>query len=113
MLRALLSLICGGPPKPTVKRSSRWPALARSWLAEHPECAVCGTKDGVVPHHKIPVHVDPTHELSRDNLVSLCPVHHLWDGHLGYWKSWNVDVDKDVVRRHEQIANRPLLKAAA
>jgi 5-methylcytosine-specific restriction protein A len=88
-------------------RSGLWPALRRAHLAKHPACAVCGTRRGVVPHHIAPVHVEPDRELSPFNLITLCPPHHLWVGHLGEWRSWNPEVRADAATWRRKIEARP------
>ena len=98
--------------KPRVGRSPKWPAMRRTWLLFHPACAVCGSKKNVVPHHVIPVHVDPSLELSARNLVSLCEGSvfncHLFFGHLGAWTSWNPSVQFDSHIWASRRANRPV-----
>jgi 5-methylcytosine-specific restriction endonuclease McrA len=88
-------------------RSGRWPAVRRSFLAAHPACAVCGSRQGVVPHHVVPVHVDRSKELDPSNLITLCPPHHLWIGHLGRWSSWNPEVVADAATWRRKIEARP------
>jgi 5-methylcytosine-specific restriction protein A len=88
-------------------RASGWSRLRDDWIKEHPACAVCGTESGCVPHHVVPVHVDPTKELDRDNLVTLCPPDHLMFGHLKNWASWNCNVKADANYWHMKIACRP------
>lgn len=96
-----------GGPMPLVQRSSRWPAVRRMHLAREPECQVCGTREGVEAHHVQPFHLRPDLELSMDNLLSLCPTHHLWWGHLGLWRSFNEDVRADASLWRAKIRGRP------
>lgn len=92
-------------------RSGKWPKVEKAFIAEHPECAVCGhkgTKDNPLNvHHRLPFHKFPQLELDPENLIVLCRVHHEWWGHLGEWKSWNVDVAKDAKIWRKKIENRP------
>ena len=93
--------------KPHVGRNSGWASLSRAYLAMRPDCAVCGAEEGVVPHHIIPVHVNAAFEMDVSNLIPLCPVHHLWWGHLGNWRSWNAAVRTDAAAWLEKIKARP------
>jgi 5-methylcytosine-specific restriction endonuclease McrA len=97
--------------KPEPRRSSRWPAVARAHLAQFPRCAACGRDDDCVPHHRVPVHVDPSLELEPDNLVTLCEGKtlncHLYFGHLGDWRSWNPTVNRDAQRFRSRVKTRP------
>lgn len=88
-------------------RAPGWARMAREWLAGNPACAVCGQKDGCVPHHKLPVHAYPALELSWGNLITLCPEHHLLCGHLMDWRSWNPTVDEDCAAWRGKIHRRP------
>ncbi len=88
-------------------RSSQWPAVERAHLAEHPECAVCGSKEQLNVHHVVPFHVRPDLELERSNLITLCRNHHFWWGHLGSWRSWNPDVREDAAIWRKKIEGRP------
>ena len=96
---------------PAQKRSPLWPALRVRWLKEHPFCAACGSRENVVPHHKLPVHVDPGKQLVWENLISLCEGDaincHLLIGHLRDWKSWNSEVEHDARIWWEKIQARP------
>jgi 5-methylcytosine-specific restriction protein A len=88
-------------------RSKDWPRVRNAWIAEHPDCAVCGTKKNCEVHHKIPFHLHPELELNPANLITLCRVHHEWWGHLGNWKSFNKDVVEDAKIWKDKIKNRP------
>jgi len=81
-------------------RSSAWRSLRKKHLEEHPQCAACGCSKNVVPHHKIPFHVDPSRELDPSNLISLCESPsfncHLFFGHLKRWDWSNPKVEEDA-----------------
>lgn len=88
-------------------RSSRWPALRDQWLKDHPTCAACGCSKKLQVHHKIPVHVNRSLELTPANLITLCehtedPLAkpdshcHLKFGHLGNWFNYNKNVELDT-----------------
>jgi 5-methylcytosine-specific restriction enzyme A len=97
-----------GPDAPLMApRASGWRKVEDEYLKMFPGCAVCGTKVGCVGHHVKPVHLFPEFELDTSNLVTLCPVHHFWWGHLGSWRSYNPDVRRDVAEWREKIASRP------
>src|SRR5262245_55326469 len=89
MIRALRDLLARAR-KPSVRRSSQWPALRKRWLAEHPKCEGCGRTDELEVHHKVPVHVRPTRELDETNLMTLCQ-HPTWNCHLiiGHCGDWH------------------------
>lgn len=101
---ALLQLLRRQEEEP---RDPHWQALQHRWLKEHPYCRSCGTTDHLQVHHKIPVSWNKSRELDVTNLITLCPVHHLWDGHLGDWKSYNELVEQDCDRRLFQVKARP------
>jgi len=88
-------------------RSSGWSKLRDEWIKDYPQCAVCGTKNGCVPHHVEPFHVNPALELDRNNLITLCPPHHLLIGHLMNWASYNSYVRHDANYWLSKIARRP------
>lgn len=89
------------PPKPALKRSTKWPYLRRKWLKLHPLCAFCSSKVSIQVHHIIPVHVSPELELNENNLMSLCESSkrqcHFIFGHLYDWLNYNKDIKLDVV----------------
>jgi len=67
----------------------------------HQRCAVCGvaatffSRNNDV-HHKTPVHVDPNAATDKDNLVTMCRLHHWLVGHLRNWRTWNRGVIKHI-----------------
>lgn len=97
-----------GEPEPfLVPRKPGWRKLSNDWMAKYPRCELCGSEEGCVPHHVLPVHKYPDLELDRSNLITLCPPHHLTFGHLNSWRSWNVTVIEDVRTMKRKIAERP------
>jgi len=90
------------------KRSSKWPALEKKFLSEHPTCEACGVKAETV-HHRLPFHKYPRLELDERNLHSICEKHscHLMVGHLGSWASYNEDLVEDSARMLNKIQTRP------
>jgi hypothetical protein len=81
-------------------RSGLWRSVRAEHLRNNPECTVCGRRKNLVPHHVVPVHVDPSLELDPDNLITLCegPAFncHLFFGHLRNWSSFNPEVRRDA-----------------
>ena len=96
--------------KPRTPRSPKWQALAKQFL-KGKVCAVCGRKESVIAHHKIPFHVHPELELEESNLIPLCEGRtvncHLAVGHLFSWKSYNPSIEDDALVMRSKVANRP------
>ncbi len=97
-----------------MKRSPRWPAARATHLAAHPTCALCGGTAKLEVHHIKPFHLHPELELDPNNLVTLCEANaggvncHLALGHLGNFKSFNVDVIADAATWRAKIQSRPM-----
>jgi hypothetical protein len=97
-----------------VTRSSEWPTARLAHLKVQPCCAVCGGTEKLEVHHCVPFHLHPELELDPKNFITLCEANkdgfdcHLGIGHLGNFKSWNVDVAKDAAYWNDKIKNRPL-----
>ena len=95
-------------------RSGKWPAARAAHLEPHPACAVCGGSDKIEVHHIHPFHLHPERELDPTNFVTLCEDDadgvncHLLFGHLGNFKSFNVDVLTDAAAWQQKIRSRPL-----
>lgn len=91
-------------------RSSEWPKVRKEHLKLFPTCAVCGGAENLQIHHIIPYHIDNTKELDKSNLITLCESkgsnHHILFGHLGNFKSFNPDVEKDAAVWNAKIKNR-------
>ncbi len=92
--------------KPFPKRSPLWEAFSLDRIREHPYCSICKCNKLLASHHKKPYHIWPELELVKSNIVVLCSQHHLHDGHLGNWKSFNPLLDKLL----ELWLNKPLTK---
>ena len=76
-------------------RSNDWEEVSSRYLSKHSHCAYCDTSTGLVVHHIIPYHIDPTEELNTNNLITLCESNnncHLKHGHLGNWKGFNPQI---------------------
>lgn len=94
------------------ERSPRWPGVRDAFRAAHPDCAVCGSR-AVDIHHVVPFHVRPDLELEPENLLSLCPEHHLLFGHLMAWRSWNPGAKRDANYWRAKIMGRFLEEEVA
>ena len=94
-------------------RSSKWPRVRKEHIEKYPACALCGSKELVEVHHKKPFHLFPELELDPKNLITLCEsgkngiVCHRAIGHLGNYRSYNAEVEKDTTIWKEKIINRP------
>jgi hypothetical protein len=96
---------------PSAKRSGQWPTVRKHHLEAHPFCAVCGGTKFLEVHHVDDFHNHPELELDPGNLITLCehPAHndHLIFGHLGSFKSINIDIVKDALIWYNKITKRP------
>ena len=88
-------------------RDPRWSGVEKAHLSKEPECQVCGKPWGNHVHHEMPVSWDRSKELDPTNLITLCPTHHLWFGHLGDWKSRNPHCRIDCRYWRKMIKERP------
>lgn len=95
------------------KRSGEWPRVRKEHLDKNPACALCGGGKDLEVHHIHPFHLHPDLELSPANLITLCESKnggvncHLFMGHLGNFKSFNVDVVADTSAWDRKILLRP------
>lgn len=82
-----------------VARSSKWPKVRKSFIADNPECAACGGKTLLQVHHILPFHDNPSKELDPTNLIALCmsikTLCHLRIGHGGAFSSFSRTVSPD------------------
>ena len=81
--------------KPKVRRSRHWREVRKEHLKANPTCKMCGGRKRLQVHHILPVHLYPSLELDRTNLITLCRGKkygvdcHLLIGHLGDFKTYN------------------------
>lgn len=93
--------IQGKAPK-GARRSSKWRALRKDFLARNPQCAVCGGTKKVEVHHIVPFHLAPDMELDETNLLPLCERKkygincHLLIGHQGNYRDVNLTCYADA-----------------
>ena len=98
---------------PGIERSPKWPAVEKAHLKLQPNCVACDPaahpNEGVQVHHIFPFHYcivlgRPDLELDQRNLITLCEKdkdqyaedHHILVGHLGDFKSSNLNVTDDA-----------------
>lgn len=97
-----------------LRRSGEWPKARAAHLAKHPECAVCGERKKAEVHHIRPFHLHPELELDPANFITLCEDDddgvncHLFFGHLGNFKSFNVNIVNDAAYWQYKISHRPM-----
>jgi hypothetical protein len=112
LIKHIQDVIAGKTPLGK-KRSGHWPTVRKEHLEKNPTCAVCGGKEHLEVHHIRPFHLHPDLELNPDNFITLCESKkngvncHLLFGHLGSFKSFNADVNKDSTEWIQKILNRP------
>lgn len=92
-----------------VSRSSGWPKVRKLYLLSHPYCECCGGKKKLEVHHKKPVWLFPELELDFKNLKTLCEQRgcHLAIGHLYFYRSYNPNIDADIIIWKQKIIERP------
>lgn len=99
-------------------RSSQWPRFRKLVIDASPVCANCGKSPRFLRrwrlcvHHICPVHLYPHLELVTVNCIVLCnnPRCHLDKGHLGDYRSYNLEVEEDCKLWNEKYQNRPYTK---
>lgn len=101
------------PRKPSLgfRRSPEWKRLREEFIKENGgRCAVCDLKTNLEVHHIIPVRVDRSKELDKNNLIILCENKsiycHFVFGHLMNWMSYNPTVISDAENFNIKIKRR-------
>ena len=95
------------------RRSSQWPTIRKKHLENQPTCAACGGNKKLEVHHVKPFNENPELELDLNNLITLCEsknngvVCHLLFGHLGNYRSININVVEDAKNWYNKITERP------
>lgn len=88
-------------------RNNRWKKIRDSYIENNNACAVCGSKENLAVHHKIPVHVDKSQELNENNFIVLCQNKtmncHFVFGHLMNWTKYNPNVVQDAKTWNEKL----------
>jgi|SRR5271157_3567694 len=93
-------------------RSPEWPKVRAAWLEKNPACAICGATSGRINvHHIKDFHNNPSLELDPTNFITLCENNkwlscHLCCGHLGSFKSININVVKDAAYIKEMLSHK-------
>jgi hypothetical protein len=90
-----------------LSRSPKWYVVRYQHLIKQNFCQACGSKKSLQVHHIVPFSVDPSKELDKDNLITLCKSCHLVFGHLMDWRSWNTEVINDSMVYYNKIINKP------
>ena len=96
-----------------VARSPKWKEIRKEWLLTHPTCAMTGTKKKLNVHHIQPVWLFPELELSPTNFITLSEdklygvVPHLFLGHHGNYKDFNLNVVENSKMWYNILVNRP------
>lgn len=107
IVQTILGFLFGNVSSLEAPRSRLWRLVREKHLECNPECAVCGRKKNLVPHHVVPVHIDPSRELDPENLITLCEGPsfncHLFFGHLRDWRRFNPDVREDATAWSKKI----------
>lgn len=111
MIKKILDALQGKAPRGS-RRSGSWPKVRGAFLEGNPTCAVCGGKTRLEVHHKTPFYLAPALELEPSNLITLCEGSkllncHLLVGHLGHFRSFNVEVEVDASLWNKKISSRP------
>lgn len=91
------------------KRSPHWSTVRSKHVEEYPECAFGHNASLLNPlavHHIKDFSTSPLEELNPDNLISLCRLHHLYHGHLGSWRSINLNIRGEVAEHITDVKNR-------
>jgi len=90
-------------------RSKGWRTVRKEHLIKHPYCEACGRTKKLEVHHIRDFSNYPALELDYSNLITLCDgsTHcHFVFGHLGNWKSINLEIQKDSDWFHDKIVTR-------
>ena len=112
MIKQITDAMLGKAPI-AAKRSSKWAGVRADYLKLNPVCESCGRADKLEVHHVVPFHIAPELELNPSNLLSLCENKkngvncHLFFGHLGDYKSYNVDAIADAKAARIKLNTRP------
>jgi hypothetical protein len=81
------------------KHDAKFERLAKKFIAEHPNCLVCGGNQWLQCHHFYPWHLYPQYRYDVSTFRTLCmgPWHcHLIAGHAGDFKAFNQQQDELV-----------------
>lgn len=98
------------------KRSPKWRAIEKEFLAQHPVCEICGSNKNLNVHHKKPFHLFPELELDLNNLVTLCMDKnecHLLIGHGGSYKKYCPNIDEYIRKyKEKEMSKDQIIKLA-
>ena len=94
-------------------RHKDWRKVRKEHLRLHPYCAITGSKKKRQVHHIIPFFIRPDLELEPTNLITLSGKKilgvkpHQFFGHLGNFRRYNPDIDRDSKIWYTKIISRP------
>lgn len=94
------------------ERSPKWARVRSEHLRNHGECIACGGVENLNVHHIVSFSVNPSLELSPENLCTLCTKNklgmndHFIFGHSGNWKCRNPNVLRDAEAFRRTLAGR-------
>lgn len=94
---------------PLESRSPEWREVRAAYIALHPVCEACGTKDDLNVHHVIPFSTDAGKELDPQNLITLCAGRrhcHLRIGHSFNFQCYNPHVREDAALMRKRMKER-------
>ena len=89
------------------RRSPKWNEFRDQFVAQHAECAACGSKNNLQVHHIKPFHKNPELELQFSNMITLCMSNeecHLKIGHGGSFRTYNPNVEVDAKKYRSSIS---------
>lgn len=113
ILTTVGDLVRGKTELSSPARSPKWRSVRAKYLKANGKCAVCNGTKNLEVHHKQPFHVHPELELDPSNFITLCESGvngincHLLVGHLGNYKSINLDVITDAALWNTKLTTRP------
>mgnify|MGYP001573406066 CR=1 FL=1 len=93
-------------------RNPKWAKVRNEFLLFNPLCEVCGSNKHCEIHHIIPFNINPTLELVKDNLITLCESKkngvncHLFFGHLGNYQKFDTKVKEDTKNWNNKLKGR-------
>src|SRR3990167_1676355 len=90
-------------------RSVQWSSFRKENIGK--ECRACGQKGTLLKplelHHSEPYNINPSRELDKTNIITLCRTCHFLIGHLKNFKTWNININEDAQTLRDKIKNRP------
>ena len=82
-------------------------------------CAICGTTQGTCGHHLVSKQRCPCHIVTPENIITLCPLHHMFSNEMAAhsknslavqrflsWLEINRPLQRDWMREHEHDSGK-------